>query len=116
MELRIETTNNNFNTAFTFVLANYTHLFHSSLRLIRLEKTKNHYSGANGIHYRINNESIITIRSGRRTVADFVCTLVHELTHLQQSVNTPLMHVSQREKEAHYAGHHARLHYTSSTS
>ena len=102
--------NKNFSSALTYTRANYAHLFDASLRSITLCRQMDH-RGAYGTHYCIGKESRITIANGRRSVAEFVNTLVHELTHHQQAASCSTLTRNEREGEAWCAGNLAQNNY-----
>ncbi len=95
-----------FKTALTYTQERYANLFDPTLDPIVLVPS-NRMGNANGRFWSIRNRAAyIQIRRGRRSVADYVGTLVHELTHLQQYVTgrAKIMTCEEREAEANAAG------------
>lgn len=86
--------NKNFEAALAYVQANYAEMFHPSLRSVQLVSPDGRAWGrfwsftvrrdpATGKLSKVE-QSIITIADVRQPVQEFIDTLVHELTRLQQ--------------------------------
>ena len=96
-----------FEAALAYTQERYVNLFDPALDPITLVPS-NRMGNTNGRCWTSfhTKRTYITIRRGRRTVADYIGTLVHELTHLQQYVTgrAKVMTCEEREDEADAAG------------
>ena len=99
-----------FEAALAYTQERYANLFDPTLDPIVLVPS-NRMGNANGRFWSVHNQAAyIQIRRGRRSIADYVGTLVHELTHLQQYVTGRAkgMTSEEREDEADTAGFKAQ--------
>lgn len=107
-------TNRNYQEALAYVATHYASL----LALVaRIEFQPKYGRGFNGQCYSYDGKVFVHIYNGQRNVAEFVGTLVHELTHAhQQTFGRPGTSREQRECEAEEAGYQARCQYRQEVS
>lgn len=113
MRLILNVTNKSFETAFALVARDHSHLLSGPLEFIKLcKKNEMIWNNAYGIHKRTPREtSQIFICNGKRSVPEFVNTIVHELKHFEQHETQTNFNKHQMEDEAYLAGRKAQLLY-----
>ena len=103
--------NHNFDVALRFVRANYTHLFVPRLGRVALIRADGVRLGR-ALLWANGDPVVVHVMNGRRDVAEFINTLVHELTHVAQFIVGRNTLTRDAELEACAAGDRAGQRYT----